>query len=156
MRWIAVLFLLLSPEAFAKDAPACEAELALEKVVELPPLDDARAEEIIGQADLGRAPVQLRRAVTYLLEHRGAPYSRRIEDLRTLLKAITHAQLFTWKAHQFYGPNGTIGFAGDAGFFIWLTHDGRIYKGLMRLERDLNDYSEWNGNYDSMEEVKPQ
>jgi hypothetical protein len=117
-------------------------------------LSEARAEEIVGEAPLGDAKSQVRRAVSYILSLKEASFDEKIEDLNALFGAVRRLQLFTWKSDKFYGPDQSAGFVGDQGFFVILHRDGRLFKGTMRIERDLNDRFEWNGRYDTMSEVR--
>lgn len=111
-------------------------------------------EEAMGIVGDERAPVQVRRALDHLLKMPNQ-YQVRVQTLAQLFQAIRHRQFFTWSFEKFTGPNGEVGFVGDQGYFVLLKYDGRILKGTFRIERDLNDYGEWNGHADEIYEVHP-
>lgn len=110
-------------------------------------------EEAMGIVGDERAPVQVRRALDHLLKMPNQ-YQVRIQTLAQLFQAIRHRQYFTWSFEKFTGPDGEVGFVGDQGYFVLLKYDGRILKGTFRVERDLNDYGEWNGRADEVYEVR--
>lgn len=108
--------------------------------------------EMVGD---GKAPAQVRKVLDYVLKMPTMNYPARVNATAQLFQAIRYLQLFTWQFEKVPAPDGEFAFVGDQGYFVLLKKDGRIFKGMMRVERDMNDYGEWNGRYDQMTEVLP-
>ncbi|MBX3019033.1 MAG: hypothetical protein KF767_14190 [Bdellovibrionaceae bacterium] len=152
MTFAVLLFTGLAPQNLWAEARCAVIHEPLTDLIQgrrPPTLDEAL--RIVGDE---LAPKQVRRALEHVLKMPNV-YEARVQALEQLFQAIRQLQYFTWKFEKFTGPDREVGYVGDQGYFVLLKRDGRILKGMFRLERDLNDYGEWNGHADEIVEVRP-
>ncbi len=139
--------------AFAKDNSWCENDLQPSAAIHKP-LTKSQAEEIIGTAAFGDASPLIRNALKYVLSQNSASFEEKIEDMQTLFIAIRERLATLWRADRFLGPEGSIGFGGEEGHFVVLYPNGRLFKGRLHAESDINPWRLWNGRATQLKEIK--
>lgn len=108
--------------------------------------------EIVGE---GPAPVLVRKALDFVFQMPPQAFQARVQIGRLLFDAIKTRSSQTWTFDKFTASDGSIGYVGDQGYFVLFKATGQILKGTFRIERDLNDYYEWNGHADQIYEYQP-
>lgn len=96
--------------------------------------------------------VQVRKALDFIYAMPPHAFKARIDAARIFFQAIKELSDSDWKFGKFTASDGSVGYVGDQGQFVLFKTNGLILKGSFRIERDLNEYDEWNGHADNMTE----
>jgi hypothetical protein len=103
----------------------------------------------------GKAGEMVGNALEYVSGQIYADRNSLLQDLEKLFSAI-HNNNEDWYFEKFTSADRTaVGYVGSIGHFVVLKADGKLYKGRMRIERDLNKYGEWLGTFDVLSPVIP-